>query len=216
MKKYYVVALFACMLFHLSCQKKAILESGTTVSFEANAEDNKCGQLRTQTPGGWGAPPRGHNPASYLHANFGAAFGTLTVGCETGKKLTVTSAQTITNLLPTGGKANALSQDQINPTGIKNVLVGHLIALSLSVGFDNHDHSFASSETNLEDMIVGSGPFQGMTVKAFLDIANNIIGGCNNAYTIQQVLGTAEMINENYTDGNIDNGFLECPDNTPR
>lgn len=32
----------------------------------------ECGQLRTQTQGGWGAEPHGQNPGTFLHANFEA------------------------------------------------------------------------------------------------------------------------------------------------
>ena len=42
-----------------------------------------CGQLHTQTPGGWGAEPNGNNPGTYLHANFAATFPRIcTVSCQ--------------------------------------------------------------------------------------------------------------------------------------
>ena len=60
-------------------------------------------------------------------------------------------------------------------------------------------------------MIIGSGPFKGWTVADFLAEANRVLGGCSSAFTIEQVLETATMINENYVDGKSDKKFLVCP-----
>ena len=170
-----------------------------------------CGQLRTQTPGGWGAVPNGNNPGTYLHANFAAAFPTgLTVGCTPNYHVTLTTAQAITDLLPTGGQAAVLTQNYTDPAAIKNVLVGHLVALTLSTGFDVYDANFGQAGTTLGQMEIGSGTFAGWTVNAFLAEANKTLGGCGT-YSVQDVLTTATSINENYVDGNVDNGFLVCP-----
>lgn len=173
-----------------------------------------CGQLRTQTPGGWGAEPNGNNPGTYLHANFAAAFPSgLKVGCNGGFTITMTNAQAITDLLPTGGQPAVLKASAVDPPVVKNVLVGHLIALTLSVGFDVNDPNFGQAGVLLGNMVIGSGPFAGKTVSQFLVIANNVLGGCSNAYTPTDVLATADAINKNYDDGNVNNGFLVCPGN---
>lgn len=171
-----------------------------------------CGQLRTQTPGGWGAEPNGNNPGTYLHANFDAAFpNDLKVGCAGGYTITLTNAQAITNLLPTGGQAGVLKASATDPAQLKNVLVGHIVALTLSTRFDVVDANFGQAGINLSDMVIGSGPFATKTVSQFLAIANNVLGGCSSAYTPQQVNQTASLINENYVDGTVNNGFLICP-----
>ncbi|WP_127129474.1 hypothetical protein [Pseudoflavitalea rhizosphaerae] len=170
-----------------------------------------CGQLRTQTPGGWGAPPNGNNSGTYLHANFAAAFPNgLTVGCTPQFNVHLTSAQAITDLLPTGGQAAALMMNYTDPAEIKNVLVGHLVALTLATGFDVYDADFGNAGITLGQMEIGSGAFAGWTVNDFLAEANKALGGCGS-YTAKQVLETADKINQNYVDGNIDNGFLVCP-----
>lgn len=170
-----------------------------------------CGQLRTQTPGGWGAAPNGNNAGTYLHANFATAFPNgLTVGCTPNYNVKLTTAQAITNLLPTGGQAAALTQNYTDPAAIKNVLVGHLVALTLSTGFDVYDVNFGQAGIQLGQMQIGSGTFAGWTVNDFLAEANKTLGGCGT-YTLQQVLTTATSINENYVDGLIDKGFLVCP-----
>jgi hypothetical protein len=176
-----------------------------------------CDTLRTQTPGGWGAPPNGNNPGAYLHANFTNAFPNgVAVGCYLNNYfIHLTSAQAITDLLPTGGQAEVLTQNYTNPVEIKNVLVGHLVALSLSVGFDAFDSNFGGGSNSLGSMYISDGTFKGWTVSQYLAEANKVLGGCSSAYTAKQVLKTAEKINENYVDGKKDNGFLVC-ESVPR
>src|SRR5688572_14954650 len=169
-KKFLFLSL--CTAALIACQKDIRNDQYISEQPGASVTPTGCGELRTQTPGGWGATPRGNNPGSYLHANFEDAFpGGLTIGCADGS-VTVTTAQAVTNLLPTGGKASTLSSEMVDPASVKNVLVGHLIALSLSSGFDLYDEAFGSSQTRLSDMIIGSGPFSGKTVGAFIQIAN--------------------------------------------
>jgi hypothetical protein len=174
--------------------------------------DTTCDTLRTQTPGGWGAPPNGNNPGAYLHANFANAFPNgLAIGCYPNDfYINLTTAQAITDLLPTGGQAGVLTQNYTNPADINNVLVGHLVALSLSVVFDAFDPNFGGGGMALGDMYITSGAFKGWTVSLYLAEANKVLGGCSSAYTAKEVLETATKINENYVDGSKDNGFLSC------
>ena len=90
-------------------------------------------------------------------------------------------------------------------------MAGQVLTLALSVGFDNYDPNFGQATIHLEDMIIGSGDFQGMSVGDFLDLANDVLGGCNTNYTPSQVNSVADSINKNYDDGTVDNGFLVCP-----
>jgi hypothetical protein len=172
-----------------------------------------CGQLRTQTPGGWGTNAFGNNPGAYRDANFANAFPSgLTVGCTPDYNILFTSSAAVRDFLPSGGKAQAFTMSYIDPTGLKNVLAGHLVALTLSVGFDDADINFGEAGITLGAMQVKNGVFQGWTVADFLLEANRVIGGCSKAYSIHQVLQTAASINENYVDGTTDNGFLVCPE----
>jgi hypothetical protein len=171
--------------------------------------------LRTQTPGGWGAPPNGNNPGAYLHANFADAFPNgLVVGCDF--TVTFTSAQAITDGLPQGGKARALTQDYVNPVNTpkdpnnpKNTLLSHVVALRLSVTFDIADEDFGDSNTQLEDAVVTSGEFEGWTVAAVLAEAEKVLGGCASDYSASEVLEAISAINESFVDGTTDTGFLE-------
>ncbi|WP_152270184.1 hypothetical protein [Agriterribacter humi] len=217
------------LLFFYGCQKEtsystlsgkngntsATMKAGDQMSLLITLPAD-CGQLRTQTPGGWGAVPKGNNPGVYLHSNFTAAFPDgLYIGCYPDNYyVKLTSAQAITDYLPAGGTPATLSANYTNPstTALKNTLVSHLTALTLSVGFDNYDPAFGTAGTGLGSMIITSGGFANQPVSAFLEEANKVLGGCSTSYTIEQVLETASKINENYTDGKIDNGYLSCPE----
>ncbi|HEX6427160.1 MAG TPA: hypothetical protein VF008_05720 [Niastella sp.] len=205
--------LFACQK-EMSSNARNELTSSGSASISSYSIASACGQLRTQTQGGWGSTPSGNNPGTYLHANFQAAFsGGLTVGCYPYEYFVrLTSAQAVTDLLPTGGKASTLTGSAVNPASIKNVLVGQLVALKLSVTFDAYDANFGESSVALGDMIIGSGTFKGKTVADFLDIADQVLGGCNSQYTPTQVNETASSINENFVDGTTNKGFLTCPE----
>lgn len=179
-----------------------------------------CGQLRTQTPGGWGAKPAGNNPGTYLKNNFAAAFpnGLVVGDLGSGHYVKFTSASAIENYLPAGGPSNALTTAYINPqtNDLKNTLVSQLVALTLSVQFDQTDPSFGSAGVQLGDMVIKSGTFANKTVSYFLNEANKVLAGISTSYTPQQVLDVASAINENYTDGTTDKGYLICPYSTQR
>ncbi|MDQ3100229.1 MAG: T9SS type A sorting domain-containing protein, partial [Bacteroidota bacterium] len=176
------------------------------VSFSVDCE-KEC-QFRTQTQGGYGAPPNGNNPGTYVHANFASAFpGGLTIGCT--NTLTLTSAQAVTNYLPGGGQSAMLpSGSLVNPINYNNTLAAQLVAATLSVGFDEDNEDFGDAETLLGDAYITSGLFMGWTVNEVLVEANNYIGGCGSTYTKSQLNTVLTAINENYVGGTIDNGFL--------
>lgn len=209
--------LFACQKDLSGSKSESSLENSSSV-VTANARiASTCGQLRTFTQGGWGANPSGNNPGVYLHANFSGAFADgLTVGCAPSSYyLKLTSAQAVTNLLPTGGKASALTANATDPASIKNVLVGQIVALKLSLGFDAYDANFGESAVPLGQMIIGSGAFKGYGVYDFLNIAEGVLGGCNKQFTAEQVNETASAINENFDNGNTNKGYLVCPETRP-
>jgi hypothetical protein len=209
--------LFACQKDLSGGKSESSLEISSSTSATNARVASSCGQLRTFTQGGWGASPAGNNPGTYLHANFSGAFGSgLTIGCAPSSYyLKLTSAQAVTNLLPTGGKASALTANAADPASIKNVLVGQLVALKLSLGFDEYDANFGESAVPLGEMIIGSGAFKGYGVYDFLNIAEEVLGGCNKQFTPEQVNETASAINENFDNGNTNKGYLICPETRP-
>ena len=165
--------------------------------------------FRTQTPGGWGAKPRGNNPGTYLHANFDTAFPNgLVVGCN--NTLTFTSAQAITNFMPSGGTPSAISGSYVDPTSKMGTLASHVVALSLSVGFDAYDADFGGSDSPLGAMFVEKGMFAGWTVAELLIEGNQLLGGCYSMYSASELTGALDAINNNFVDGNITGNYLVC------
>ena len=186
---------------------------GCEVEYECCIKQpSTCEGFRTQTQGGWGASPSGGNPGTYVHANFAIAFPSgLTVGCATSFTLKLTSAQAVTDFLPSGSTARALTANLTNPGGsYSNVLAGQVVALSLSVGFDNANPNFGLNTTPLQNLVVASGTFANWTVAQVLAEANKKLGGCSSTYSFSQLNEVVSKINENYVDGSSTGSFLIC------
>ena len=171
------------------------------------------GDFRTQTPGGWGAPAAGNNPGAYRDANFDGAFPDgLTVGCQGGHLAHFDSAKAIENFLPAGGKPGVLDKDYSDPTKTSaGVLAGHVVALTLAVGFDAYDAGFGGSALALKHLVATSGDCDGMTVDQILKTANNILGGCDDPMSPSAITGCVDAINNNFVDGSKANGYLTSP-----
>lgn len=199
---------------------------------EILADAPNCGQLRTQTQGGWGQGcnnANGGNPGCYRDANFNTAFPMgVTIGDPAGRALKFNTSAAVEAFLPSGGPNRTLQQlglgagtttynTSSGDLGRSNIN-GQLLALSISVGFDDAIANFAPSAVELKDMIINAGPYAGMTVGAFLAYANKVIGGTvpSSAAIISNIHATATAINENNVDGTMDNGYLKCPVTTAR
>jgi hypothetical protein len=174
-----------------------------------------CTPARTQTMGAWGQGAAGNNPGSYRDAHFASAFPTgVTIGLP-GRSAKWTTAAAVEAYLPAGGPSNVLpAGNLVNPSTsqLKNNAAGQVLTLSLSVGFDNADPNFSPSAIALKDYIIASGPYAGISVGAFLVIANNVLGTASSTATqVSNVQTTATAINENFDDGTTDNGYLNCP-----
>ena len=119
--------------------------------------------FRSQTQGGWGAPPNGNNPATYLQNHFAGCFPNgITIGCATNNTLTLTTSVAVKNFLPSGSTASQLPSDKVNPgTTYNNVLAGQLVAAVINVTVDACDPSFGESDGWLGDATYVSGPFAG-------------------------------------------------------
>lgn len=196
--------------FDLSAIPANSVVTGATLFYYAYPGPNMTGRFRTQTQGGWGSSPSGDNPGAYLHKNFAAAFPTgLVVGGRYTLKLT--SAQAVTDYLPDGGTASPLTRNWVNPTDKVSVLAGQVVALTLSVGFDLYDPGFCADQVNLKDLVVAvpTSPCYGLTVQQVLDLANIALGG--GPGNPSQLSDVVASINENFTDGTTNKGFLCYP-----
>ncbi len=175
-----------------------------------------CTGFRTYGKGAWKANAHGNNAGTYLKNNFASAFpgpDYLTIGCT--NKVRLTTWQAVKAYLPVSGSPGLLPIGiQVNPTSTNNSFSGQLVALTLNIRFDDWDPNFSSSSTHLKALIVASGTFMGWTVQQVFDEANKKIGGCVSSYTLSQLTTVLDLINNNYTNGTINNGFLNCPPTT--
>lgn len=186
-----------------------------TQSIDIDCDFTTDCQLRTQTQGGWGAPPNGNNPGMYLHNNFATCFpGGLIIGCA--NTLELTSAQAVTDYLPAGGKCKMLpSGNTTDPVGYKNQLAAQLVAATISVAFDACDPDFGASADLLGDAVINTGTFSGWTVQQLIDEANSYVGGCGSSYSCNQLKSALDMVNNNFVDGTTNNGNIDCKKDDP-
>ncbi|MEM0998735.1 MAG: hypothetical protein AAGN35_16875 [Bacteroidota bacterium] len=98
-----------------------------------------------------------------------------------------------------------------NGTGISSTLAGRIVAAMLTTTFDDFDPNFSASVYPFGDMVVASGPFQGLTVIEVIREANRVLGGCASQYTAQQLSMALEQINGSFIGGTQQNNFLICP-----
>jgi hypothetical protein len=169
------------------------------------------GDFRTQTQGGWGSTAQGENPGWYRDMNFPSAFPS---GLTAGGNYTTffSSSLAVENFLPAGGTAAALTQSYVDPlTTEAGVLLGQVVALTLSVTFDEYDPDFGASPVLLKDLVVAEGMFAGWTVQQVLDEGNVIVGGGSSTYTASDINAALSAINENFVDGTTVGTYLELP-----
>jgi hypothetical protein len=161
--------------------------------------------------------PNGNNPGTYLYypGRFTSIFPNgLVIGCISGNTLKLTSAQAVTNFLPSGTAPRALPRGiLVNPTKATyvNVFAGQLVALTLNLKFDSADVTFASSSNHLKDLYITKGNFAGWKVGKFLEEANKRIGGCaTDSYSFAVFNATADSINSAFDNGYRKSLFLSC------
>jgi hypothetical protein len=118
-------------------------------------------------------------PGAYRDVNFAAAFPDgLTVGCGENTVL-LTSAAAVQAFLPQGGTEGVLDSSYVDPTVTSaGVFAGQVVALTLSVGFDQYDPDFSTANMLLYDLMLTEGDCSGMTVGQLLEYANQVLGGC--------------------------------------
>lgn len=161
----------------------------------------------TFTQGGWGSSSNSV-PGKIRDLYFASVFPYgLTIG--TINTIRLTSATAVKNFLPQGGTASALTQSYTDPTTSISVLAGQIAALTLNVEFDKAG-KIGTNNTDLENLHIMSGTFAGMSVKDFLYIANQALGGETVSYSLSDINNAATAINENFDNGTVDNGYLTC------
>ena len=173
-----------------------------------------CAGTRTESQTTWGATASGSDPAAYMTSNFAAAFPApnyLTIGCGS-RTLKLTSAAAVTAFLPSAGPTTRLPYGVTqNPgTTYGNTLAGQLVALKLSVRFDELSATFSSSNVLLKNMMIASGTFAGWTVQQLIAAADSKIGGCGGVYSRSTLNTAITAVNDGYPGGTVNSGYLIC------
>ncbi|MDP4173955.1 MAG: SdrD B-like domain-containing protein, partial [Bacteroidota bacterium] len=163
----------------------------------------------TYTQGGWGGPGNSA-PGKIRDQYFSGVFPN---GLKIGTLFTLklTTAKAVEDFLPQGGTPGIFSQNCVNPlTTTAGVFAGQLVALSMNINFDNAG-KLGTNTLKLENLVIASGTFAGLTVKQFFDLANKAISGEATGYSIDQINTAADNINNNFDDGKVNKGYLVCP-----
>jgi hypothetical protein len=92
-----------------------------------------------------------------------------------------------------------------------NNVAAELVALKLSIRFDELNTSFSPSSALLKNMLIASGPFAGWTVQQLVAQADAEVGGCSTTHGLNSINSALVNINYNYYQGSSGNGFLICP-----
>ncbi|MCB0764697.1 MAG: T9SS type A sorting domain-containing protein, partial [Flavobacteriales bacterium] len=179
---------------------------------------SNCQGIHSETETAWGAEPAGNNPGAYMTAHFDDAFsypGHISIGCGF-RRLRLTSAQAVTDFLPSSGWSDQLPFGFMTDPAWNygNLFAGELVALKLTVRFDELYPDFSGSSTLLKNMVIASGPFAGWSVQQLINESDRKIGGCSNTYSANDLNAAITEINDGYQGGDMDSGFLVCPTNS--
>lgn len=149
-----------------------------------------------------------------LENHFKNAFPDgLTIGCE--HRCVFNSVEALMNILPLAGAANALEEELVDPEKgtIENRLLGELIALKLTIGFDHFLTNFSPAPMELVVLEISDGAFKGWSIGDLLTEAESVIGGCATNYSPQQIMQVIINVNEAFASPARNSGFLRCPEN---
>ncbi|MCF8242719.1 MAG: choice-of-anchor A family protein [Melioribacteraceae bacterium] len=193
-----------------------ILISFTMLLGTITAQECDLTGMETYTQGGWGSTPNGGNPGTIREDHWDDVFpdGMIISSVYT---LTFTSSDAIEDFLPSGGRPGAMDEDRTNPWKGKHVggnFGGQVVALTLNVEYDAAGF-IGENDYALEDLIIVEDPFEGMTVREFLTLAQNALTGTETEYEFSELNEMATELNENFDDGTDDEDELTCPENDP-
>ena len=169
-------------------------------------------QNNTYTSNGWNATPHNGNPGSILGKNFSTCYpnGKVVIGSTKGYTLTFTNATAVQNFVLQGGAPGVLSHSDTNPTSsAAGSFAGDVLALRLNI-----DYSAAGiTGPGFANRTVVQGPLWGYTVQQVMDLANAVL--CGQTWQLPQGMSVSGLdnivaiINSNYENGAIDNGYLK-------
>lgn len=171
--------------------------------------------------GGWSSKPHGNNPGSILAAHFSDVFPHgLVVGDSSKYTIKLTSSDAVHGFLPGGGPSSVLTKSYTNPErehGNKGDSyggdwAGQIVAAEINVAMAQGGY-IGTNAIKLGDLVfTGGTAFDGMTVNAFLKLANKALGGGGlSGYSISNYQAAAELVDINFDGGTTNEGYFTCP-----
>lgn len=170
------------------------------------------GEFATYSQESWGGTPAPGNAAQLLMDRFDFVYPTgsveVGIGGVGGFSAIFTSAPAILDYLPASGGPDPLNADLLDPTSTSSgVLGGQVLALRLNVDFNDTGYLAGTSAIRFGDLIlanmvidIGNGnfvdmsAFDGLTVRQFLDVANQQLGGGGGPYDFQPMSFVTQQI----------------------
>jgi hypothetical protein len=221
----------------LTCSDPSLITgSPATATFQVNCmgggePEIDPGDFCTQTQGGWGSSPSpgmgAGNTGNLLHDNFLTIFpgGTIVIGDPDGVDgdglfaIVLTSAQAVTDFLPTGGTPAALTADLTDPLlSAAGVFAGQLIAAVINVAADaagvgkSVTPDFPNGTLGTLVFVAGcvDDDLVGLSVNDAIALAHTAIsgGGTPAGVTIGDLSDALAALNENFVDCDTDLGCL--------
>lgn len=171
--------------------------------------------LVTYSQGAWHAPAQGNNIGAIRDAQFSTVYpGGLILGDPNHFTLRFTSPQAVAQFLPAGGQSQVLTQHFTNPANANQMgsWAGQIAAAMMNVDFE--ENGFLGNGVNhLKDLVFLAGPFSGMSIGNFLQVANMALGGGGlSGFSINEIAYAAEQINTNFENGDLN--YFTCTVNS--
>jgi LruC domain-containing protein len=167
--------------------------------------------LITYSQGGWHATAQGNNAGTIRDTYFSTVYPTgLLLGDPNHFTIRFTSSQAVADFLPAGGQSQVLSQSYTDPASANQMgsWAGQIVAAMLNVDFEDHGY-LGNGVNHLKDLVFLAGPFSGMSIANFLQVANTALGGGGlGGFSINEIAYAAEQINTNFENGDLN--YFTC------
>ena len=195
--------------------------NGSTVSYDFNTvmkstNTSNCdvSGFITYSKGGWGQKASGNNVGALRDAHFDQVYPVdFIVGDANNYTITFNATNNVEDYLPGGGGPKVLLKDWVNPKKKDKLgnMADQIIAARLNRDYNEAGYLGTNTEYTLGELVYIAGPFAGMTVDAFLVLAETALGGGPmNGYSAEQYKNGAESIINAFHNGNNGN-ILTCP-----
>jgi hypothetical protein len=175
-----------------------------------------CAGPATSIQGDWGTSTTtaGALLTQHYAGVYGSTFGIVEVGLPgaSGRSMSFTSAGNVLAYLPSSGGPGPLNADLVDPvTSSSGVFGGEVLALRLNVDFADAGLLGAESGPRFGDLTVCRAPVgpSGISVRAFLALAQNALGGGPSPYALDGLNTLAQDLNASFVDG-VASAFAEA------